>query len=130
MTKLTRRSLIGTTLGALPALAQLRTGGDLRISRIDPYLLRIGDRTTYPCVRIETSDGFYGWGEGTTPPSSPAVLAQIRECGKIVMDQSAWDREKLWRRMYIVEENTLGDQLPSRAADALEDVELDVEDNH
>ena len=31
MTKsmLTRRSLLGTTLGALPALAQLRTGGDL-----------------------------------------------------------------------------------------------------
>src|SRR5437773_1153573 len=79
MTKsmLTRRSLLGTTLGALPALAQLRTGGDLRISRIDPYLLRIGDRTTYPCVRIETSDGFYRW--GNIPRTRDAYALRTKE---------------------------------------------------
>ena len=110
--KLTRRSLlrnsaIAVAAGALPSLAQLRDSSPLRISRVDPYLLRIG-RTTYPMVRVETSDGLYGWGEGTTPPSSPAVLAQIRESAKLITDKSAWDREKLWRQMYIVEENTLG----------------------
>ena len=60
---------------------------------------------------METADGLYGWGEGTTPPSSPAVLTQIRECGKLILNESAWDVEKLWRHMYIVEENTLGGTL-------------------
>jgi len=62
-------------------------------------------------ARVETADGLYGWGEGTTPPSSPAVLTQIRECGKLILNESAWDVEKLWRHMYIVEENTLGGTL-------------------
>src|SRR5215212_1543845 len=89
---ITRRELLGRSAAgfmALPALAQVADPKSLRITRIEPYLLRIGERTNYPMVRIETADGIYGWGEGTTPPSNSAVLAQIRECGKIVMDQSA-----------------------------------------
>ena len=62
-------------------------------------------------VRIETAEGIHGWGEGTTPPTSPAVLTQIQECAKLIIGQSAWDTEKLWRRMYLVEENTLGGTL-------------------
>jgi galactonate dehydratase len=112
---LSRRALFRGLLalsGLAPSstLAQRRDGSALRINRVEPFLLRIG-RNNYPLVRIETAEGIHGWGEGTTPPSSPAVLAQIRECGKVVMDQSAWDIEKLWRRMYIVEENTLGGAL-------------------
>jgi galactonate dehydratase len=98
-------------LGAMPALAQLRDSSSLKITRVEPYVLRIGDRTSYPCARIETAEGIHGWGEGTTPPSTPAVIAQIRECGKGIMGESAWDIEKLWRRTYIVEENTLGGTL-------------------
>lgn len=107
-----RQSLGGLTgLGALPLWAQLRDSGALRITRVEPVLLRIGERTNYPLVRVETADGIHGWGEGTTPPTSPAVITQIRECGKVIMGQSAWDRERLWRRMYIEEENTLGGTL-------------------
>src|SRR5262245_18876065 len=114
---LSRREVLGHSLGgllglgALPALAQRRDASALRITRVEPFHLRIGERTTYPMVRIETAEGIHGWGEGTSPPSSPAVLAQIRECGKVVMGESAWDTEKLWRRMYLVEENTLGGTL-------------------
>ena len=97
--------------GAYPLLAQLRDNSPLKVTRVEPYLVRIGDRTTYPMVRVETADGLYGWGEGTTPPSSPAVLTQIRESGKLILNQSAWDVEKLWRQMYIAEENTLGGTL-------------------
>src|SRR6185436_8879211 len=89
-------------LGALPALAQLRDSSPLRITRVEPHVLRVGN-TNYPMARIETAEGIYGWGEGTTPPSTPAVVAQIRECGKLILDQSAWDIEKHWRHMYIVE---------------------------
>jgi galactonate dehydratase len=113
----TRRGFLRAAAGGLigasafPALAQQRDASPLKITRVEPYVLRIGERTSYPCVRIETADGIHGWGEGTTPPSTPAVIAQIRECGKLIMNQSAWDIEKLWRHMYIVEENTLGGTL-------------------
>src|SRR4029079_294870 len=88
----------------------LRDSSPLRITRVEPHVLRVGN-TNYPMARIETAEGIYGWGEGTTPPSTPAVVAQIRECGKLILDQSAWDIEKHWRHMYIVEENTLGGTL-------------------
>jgi hypothetical protein len=103
----------GASIGAstFPLLAQLRDSSPLKITKVEPYLVRIGDRTSYPLARVETADGLHGWGEGTTPPSSPAVLTQIRECGKLILNESAWDVEKLWRHMYIVEENTLGGTL-------------------
>jgi galactonate dehydratase len=107
------RAAAGASIGAsvFPLLAQSRDNSPLKITKVEPYLVRIGDRTSYPLARVETADGLYGWGEGTTPPSSPAVLSQIRECGKLILNESAWDVEKLWRHMYIVEENTLGGTL-------------------
>lgn len=108
---LTRRRFLAASAAPVAAsLAQLRTG-DLKITRVEPYVLRIGRRSDVVCARIETADGLYGWGEGTTPPTVAAVVAQIRECGKYILNQSAWDIEKLWRRMYLIEENTLGGTL-------------------
>ena len=75
--------LIGAS--AFPLLAQMRDNSPLKITRVEPYLVRIGDRTAYPLARVETADGLYGWGEATMPPSSPAVLTQIRECGKLIL---------------------------------------------
>ena len=95
----------------LPEVLAQATPETLKITRIEPYVLRIGARSDVVCARVETAEGIHGWGEGTTPPTVPAVVAQIRECAKLVIGQSAWDIEKLWRRMYIVEENTLGGTL-------------------
>jgi galactonate dehydratase len=108
---LARLVLGGAGLGSVPAFTQGRDGASLRITRIEPYVLRLGRRSDYVFARVETAEGIYGWGEGTTPPTVPAVVAQIRECAKLVHNESAWDTEKLWRRMYIVEENTLGGTL-------------------
>ena len=83
----------------------------LRIRRVEPYVLRIGSRQNVVCVRVETEEGIHGWGEGTTPPTVAAVVAQIRSLGELVAGESAWDTERLWRRMYITEENTLGGTL-------------------
>jgi galactonate dehydratase len=108
---LTRRQVLqASALPATAALAQLRTG-DLKITRVEPYVLRIGRRSDIVCARVETADGLHGWGEGTTPPTVAAVVAQIRECGKLILGQSAWDIEKHWRRLYLTEENTLGGTL-------------------
>src|SRR5713226_9068393 len=107
-----RRFLASTPLWlALPRALCQSAGGSLKITRVEPFVLRIAKRSDYVFARVETAEGIYGWGEGTTPPTVPAVVAQIRECGKLVLKESAWDTEKLWRRMYIVEENTLGGTL-------------------
>jgi len=95
----------------------------LTITKIEPYVVRVqapaagrgggegGGGRGYPCVRIETAEGIHGWGEGTTPPTNPAVLTQIRESGKLLMGKSAWDIEGHWQQMYTTEFNTLGGTL-------------------
>ena len=104
----------------------------LIITKIEPYVIRVqpvggggrgggavrrrrtggeGGGRGYPCVRIETAEGIHGWGEGTTPPTNPAVMTQIRESGKLLMGKSAWDIEGHWTQMYTTEFNTLGGTL-------------------
>jgi galactonate dehydratase len=83
----------------------------LKIAKVEPYVLKIGNRSDIVCARVQTEDGFHGWGEGTTPPTVAPVVATIRTLEKLVKGESAWNIEKLWRRMYITEENTLGGTL-------------------
>src|SRR5262249_43489426 len=83
----------------------------LKIRSVEPYVIRVGSRRDIVCCRVETEEGIHGWGEGTTPPNVTPVVAQIRSLAKLIVGESAWDVERLWRRMYIVEENTLGGTL-------------------
>src|SRR5262245_65406230 len=105
--------------------------GQLIITKIEPYIIRVqapggggrgggaagggrggeGGGRGYPCVRIETAEGIHGWGEGTTPPTTPAVVTQIRESGKLLIGKSAWNIEGHWTQMYTTEFNTLGGTL-------------------
>ncbi|MBM3727021.1 MAG: mandelate racemase/muconate lactonizing enzyme family protein [Acidobacteria bacterium] len=112
--RITRRELLRTaTLPLAPALADAAAAdaARLKIRSVEPYVIRIGNRRDIVCARVETEDGIHGWGEGTTPPTVDAVVAQIRSLGKLLAGQSAWDIERHWRRMYITEENTLGGTL-------------------
>lgn len=83
----------------------------LKIRSVTPHIIRIGSRQDIVCCRVETEEGLHGWGEGTTPPTVAAVAAQIRSLGKLIHGESAWNIEKLWRKMYLTEENTLGGTL-------------------
>jgi galactonate dehydratase len=94
-----------------PLLAAAAEPDRLKIRRVDAHVLKIGRRSDVVCARIETAEGIHGWGEGTTPPNVQPVVAQIRSFAKLLTGESAWDIEKLWRRMYILEENTLGGTL-------------------
>jgi galactonate dehydratase len=108
----TRRAFLQVAgAGLFPGLARAQARPGLRIRAVDPYVLRIGSRADIVCARIETEEGIHGWGEGTTPPNVQPVAAQIRSLGKLLVGEPAWDIERLWRRMYIVEENTLGGTL-------------------
>ena len=83
----------------------------LEIARVDPYVIRIGSRRNVVVQRVETSNGLHGWGEGTSPPNVSPTVAQIRSLGRLILGERGWDTEKIWRRMYTVEENTLGGTL-------------------
>lgn len=94
-----------------PLLRAAANPSRLKIRRVDPYIIRIGSRRDIVCVRIETEEGIHGWGEGTTPPTVEPVVATIRSFRELLTGASAWEIERLWRKMYIVEENTLGGTL-------------------
>jgi galactonate dehydratase len=108
MSMLSRRALLGVGTASLFGAADPAT---LKIRRVEPFVVRVGSKRDIVCARVETEEGIHGWGEGTTPPNVEPVVAQIRSLGKLIAGQSAWDIEKLWRKMYIVEENSLGGTL-------------------
>lgn len=108
--RINRRDWIRAAL-ALPQLAAAAQQPKLKIKRVDPYVLKFGGRGGYVCCRVETEDGLHGWGEGTTPPNVTPVVAQIRSLAKLIQGEPAWDIERLWRKMYITEENSLGGTL-------------------
>ncbi len=102
----------GLILSGAGAPAQVDAArSPLKIARVEPHVIRIGGRSNVVCCRVETEDGVHGWGEGTTPPNVAPVVAQIRSLGELVVGERAWDTEKIWRRMYTVEENSLGGTL-------------------
>jgi galactonate dehydratase len=107
----TRRQILQSA--TLPLLATFRSYGAsaLKITKVEPFILKIGSRKDIVAVRIETADGVHGWGEGTTPPTVAPIVAQISAFKPLLIGASAWEAEKLWRRMYIEEENTLGGTL-------------------
>jgi galactonate dehydratase len=97
--------------GLSPLLAQATAPDSLKIASVEPFVLRIGARKDIVCARVQTADGLHGWGEGTTPPTIAPVVATIRSLEPLLKGESAWNIEKLWRRMYVTEENTLGGTL-------------------
>ena len=108
----TRRDVLRTfALPAVPVVASAADPGTLKIASVEAHVLRIGRRSDIVCARVRTEDGYHGWGEGTTPPTVAPVVATIRSLEPLLKGESAWNIEKLWRRMYITEENTLGGTL-------------------
>lgn len=105
-------SMVPPALQCVPVSAQSdKAGESLKIRRVDPYVFRIGSRSNIVCVRVETAEGIYGWGEGTSPPTVIPVVKQIESFRDLLRERSAWEIERLWRAMYIREENTLGGTL-------------------
>jgi galactonate dehydratase len=111
----TRRRFLGSlaapAVSVSPLLIHAADPAALKISSVEPVVLRIGGRDNIVCARVRTEDGYHGWGEGTTPPTVGPVVATIRSLEPLIKGQSAFAVEKLWRRMYTTEENTLGGTL-------------------
>jgi galactonate dehydratase len=77
------------------------TSDSLRIAKVEPHVLT-GVRAYGPwvLVRVETADGFVGWGEGTNFPGVQPIATAVRNLADVVVGASAWEIERLWNRMY------------------------------
>ncbi len=87
--------------GGLPAWAQQKADDSLKITKVEPVLLT-GLRASAPWVfvRVETADGFVGWGEGTNYPGVRPIATAVTTLSSVIVGQSAWNIEALWQRMY------------------------------
>jgi galactonate dehydratase len=76
-------------------------GDTLKITKVEPVLLT-GVRGYGPWlfVRVETQDGFVGWGEGTNFPGIEPIATAVKSLSAVVIGEKAWNIEKLWNRMY------------------------------
>ena len=95
--------LTGSLLAAgnLPVWAQQKADDSLKITKVEPVLLT-GLRASAPWVfvRVETADGFVGWGEGTNYPGVRPIATAVTTLSSVIIGQSAWNIEALWQRMY------------------------------
>ena len=73
----------------------------LKIVKVEPILLT-GLRASAPWVfvRVETADGFVGWGEGTNYPGVRPIATAVSTLSSVIIGQSAWNIEAIWQRMY------------------------------
>ena len=99
------RSVLGLTGGMLAAgrtsVFGRQADSSLRIVKVEPILLT-GLRGSAPWVfvRVETADGYVGWGEGTNYPGVRPIATAVSTLSSVVIGRSAWDIEALWQRMY------------------------------
>lgn len=95
--------LTGSLLAAGSTRVLAGQGGDasLRIVKVEPILLT-GLRGSAPWVfvRVETADGYVGWGEGTNYPGVRPIASAVSTLSSVIVGRSAWDIEALWQRMY------------------------------
>jgi len=86
--------------GSAPIWAQ-QADNSLKITKVEPVLLT-GIRGYGPWlfVRVETADGFVGWGEGTNFPGVQPIATAVKNLSTVVIGESAWNIEALWNRMY------------------------------
>ena len=100
-----QRSVWGMTGGLLAAGAShawaQEADDSLRIVKVEPILLTgIRGAAPWVFVRVETADGYVGWGEGTNYPGVRPIASAVTTLSSVVIGRSAWDIEALWHRMY------------------------------
>ena len=100
-----QQSAFGLTGGLLAAGAShswaAEADDSLKIVKVEPILLTgIRGAAPWVFVRVETADGFVGWGEGTNYPGVRPIASAVTTLSSVVIGDSAWNIEALWHRMY------------------------------
>ena len=93
---------------------------ELKIAAVDPYIMRFGRDDQgrprgqfYLMCRVETTDGYVGWGEGTNFPKVATIATEIEMVKPLVVGQSAWNIEKIWYTIYRGRNAMHGSAVPS-----------------
>jgi galactonate dehydratase len=80
---------------------------ELEIASVEPYIMRFGRDEQgrprgqfYLMCRVQTKDGYVGWGEGTNFPKVATIATEIEMVRPLVIGQSAWNIEKIWYTIY------------------------------
>ncbi len=94
--------LTGSLLASNSNFAWAQQADDsLKITKVEPVLLTgIRGYGPWVFVRVETADGFVGWGEGTNFPGVQPIATAVKTLANVVIGQSAWNIEAVWQRMY------------------------------
>ena len=93
-------SLLASGSSAPSLLAQQATDS-LKITKVEPVLLTgVRGYAPWVFVRVETADGYVGWGEATNYPGVQPIATAVTNLSKVIIGQSAWNIEALWQRMY------------------------------
>ena len=84
-----------------PSLLAQQADNSLKITKVEPILLTgIRGYAPWVFVRVETADGYVGWGEATNYPGVQPIATAVTNLSKVIIGQSAWNIEALWNRMY------------------------------
>lgn len=76
------------------------------VARVDTFVVEAGWRN-FLIVKVTTSDGIVGWGDGTLGWKEFAVEALVREFAeRYLVGRDPFRIEDLWFRLYQVEHNT------------------------
>ncbi len=96
--------LTGSLLAAgnlSPSLLAQQADNSLKITKVEPVLLTgVRGYAPWVFVRVETADGYVGWGEATNYPGVQPIATAVKNLSNIVVGLSAWNIEAIWNRMY------------------------------
>ncbi|MEO7934180.1 MAG: mandelate racemase/muconate lactonizing enzyme family protein [Chthoniobacterales bacterium] len=70
----------------------------MKITSLTPYIVDCF-RTNWVFLKVETSDGIYGWGEASLEYRELTVAEAMREIGRTVIGRRAGDIEALWHEV-------------------------------
>ncbi len=72
---------------------------DLKITNIIPYPVWVGHRNQM-LVKVETSEGIYGWGESGLSGRELAVAGAINHYREFLIGQDARQIGRIWQEVY------------------------------
>jgi len=71
----------------------------MKISNYEVYLVE-GVKYNWTLLKLETEEGYTGWGEATNWPGSPMVEAACHHAGQCILGADADRIDYLWTRLY------------------------------
>lgn len=75
----------------------------MKIKSVEPLETYLEGRGIFNLVfaKVTTDEGIVGYGEGSDPPTHPAIVNAIQDLAKVVVGENPFNIEYLWQKMYV-----------------------------